>query len=138
MTKNRSRMIHARRLENRVDPSSAPTGCPSPETGCSSHSTQPFNSNSLSSGATAALATERRVMTREFAKEQMTPLSQRDVVTTHPPPAMATANDTLDIRWDRWIADGIRHERIFDKRAKVALVALAWAVAIVTIWLVVI
>lgn len=60
-------------------------------------------------------------------------------MTTRPPPAMATAaEDTFDARWDRWVAKGIRRDRIFDKRAKVALVALAWAVAIVTIWLVVI
>ena len=35
-----------------------------------------------------------------------------------------------------WVEEGIRRERIFDKRAKVALVVAAWAVAVVTIWLV--
>jgi hypothetical protein len=68
----------------------------------------------------------------------MTPFSQSDIVTTRPPPAMAIAYDTFDARWDRWIEEGIRRDRIFDKRAKIALVALAWVVAIVTIWLVVI
>jgi hypothetical protein len=51
---------------------------------------------------------------------------------------MAIAYDTFDARWDRWVAEGIRRDRMFDKRAKIALVALAWVVAIVTIWLVVI
>jgi hypothetical protein len=58
-------------------------------------------------------------------------------MTTRPPPAMATTADTFDARWDRWIAEGIRRDLIFDKRAKVALVVLAWAAAVVTIWLVV-
>jgi hypothetical protein len=75
---------------------------------------------------------------RTVWKEQMTPLLQSDIVTTRPPPALAIADDTFDARWDRWVAEGIRRDRIFDKRAKVALVGLAWAVAIVTIWLVVI
>jgi hypothetical protein len=48
------------------------------------------------------------------------------------------ADDTFDARWDRWVAEGIRRDRIFGKRAKIALVAVAWAVAIVTVWLVVI
>lgn len=68
----------------------------------------------------------------------MTPLSQSDIVTTHPPPAMAAADDTFDARWDRWVVEGIGRDRLFHRRAKVALVALAWAVAIVTVWLVVI
>lgn len=68
----------------------------------------------------------------------MTPLSPGDIVTTYPSPAMATADDAFDARWDRWVAEGIRRDRIFARRAKVALVTLAWAVAIVTIWLVVI
>jgi hypothetical protein len=68
----------------------------------------------------------------------MTPLSQSDIMTTRPPPAMAIADDTFDARWDRWVEEGIRIDRIFDKRAKVALVAVAWAAAIVTVWLVVI
>jgi hypothetical protein len=58
-------------------------------------------------------------------------------MTTRPPPAMAAAADTFEARWDRWIAEGIRRDLIFDKRAKIALVVLAWAVAVVTIWLVV-
>jgi hypothetical protein len=58
-------------------------------------------------------------------------------VTTGPPPAMAPAADTFELRWDRWVAEGIRRDLIFNKRAKIALVAVAWAVAIVTVWLVV-
>jgi hypothetical protein len=68
----------------------------------------------------------------------MTPLSQSDIMTTRPPPAIAISVDTFDARWDRWVEEGIRIDRIFDKRAKVALVAVAWAAAIVTVWLVVI
>lgn len=67
----------------------------------------------------------------------MTPLSPSDIMPTPPTPALAIADDTFDARWDRWVAEGIRRDRIFDKRAKVALVALAWTVAIVTIWVVV-
>ena len=66
----------------------------------------------------------------------MTPLSQSAILTTRPPPAMATADDTFDARWDRWIEKGIRSDRIFDKRAKVALVVVAWTAAIVTVWMV--
>ena len=67
----------------------------------------------------------------------MTPFSQSAIVTTGPPLAAAIADDTFDARWDSWLAKGNRRDRLFHKRAKVALVALAWAVAIVTVWLVV-
>lgn len=66
----------------------------------------------------------------------MTAFSQSDVLSTGPPP-LAMADDTFDARWDRWVAEGARRDRIFDKRAKVTFVTLAWTVAIATIWLVV-
>jgi hypothetical protein len=67
----------------------------------------------------------------------MTPLSQSGIVTTGPPLAAAIAVDTFDTRWDNWLAKGNRRDRRFHKRAKIALVALTWAAAIVTVWLVV-
>jgi hypothetical protein len=66
----------------------------------------------------------------------MTSLSPGGIVTTRPPPAMAIADDTVDARWDRWLAEGDRRDRVFNKRAKIALVAVAWLVAMVTVWLV--
>lgn len=68
----------------------------------------------------------------------MTRFSQNDIVTTRPPPAPAIADDTFDARWDRWVAEGRRQDRILDTRAKAALVTVAWAVAIAAIWMVVI
>ena len=67
----------------------------------------------------------------------MTPLTPSGIVTTGPPLAAAIAVDTFDARWDRWLAKGTRRDLRFHKRAKIALVALAWAAAIATVWLVV-
>jgi hypothetical protein len=47
---------------------------------------------------------------------------------------MDAADDTFDVRWDRWVAEGVRRDRIFNRRAAVALVVLAWTAAIVTVW----
>ena len=59
-------------------------------------------------------------------------------MTTRLPLTTPTLPDTFDARWDRWLAKGIRQDRIAHKRAMVTLVILASTIAIVAVWLLVV
>jgi hypothetical protein len=56
-------------------------------------------------------------------------------MTTRLPLTTPTAPDTFEARWDRWVAKGIRQDRIAHNRAISTLVILAVTIAIVAAWL---
>jgi hypothetical protein len=58
-------------------------------------------------------------------------------MTTQLPLTTPGLPDTVEARWDRWVAEGIRQDQIAQTRATGAFVLLGSALAIVAVWLLV-
>jgi predicted secreted Zn-dependent protease len=56
-------------------------------------------------------------------------------MTTRLPLTAPTLPDTFEARWDRWVAKGIRRDRMAHQRAIVALMILASTMALAAAWL---